>query len=158
MGGAPVPRSRRHVVLVSLHRTRPDAGWVNGKLAACRYCGGPIPSGRRTFCSGQRGRFRRDRGVLRFLVLPGGCVHEFCVRSNAAYARKCVEVRDGRVCAVCGVMQPRDGWQADHIVPVSRGGGETGLYGLRTLCTEHHRVETKKLAQERAAERRAKRC
>jgi 5-methylcytosine-specific restriction endonuclease McrA len=55
-------------------------------------------------------------------------------------------------------MQPRDGWQADHIVPVSRGGGETGLDGLRTLCTEHHRVETKKLAQERAAERRAKRC
>lgn len=44
-------------------------------------------------------------------------------------------------------------WQADHIVPVVEGGGQCGLDGLRTLCTDCHVQETRKLAR-RLAERR----
>ena len=39
---------------------------------------------------------------------------------------------------------PKEGmfWQADHILPVSEGGGECSLHNLRTLCTPCHRKET----------------
>lgn len=44
-------------------------------------------------------------------------------------------------------------WNADHIVPVFRGGGACGLENLRTLCTPCHADVTKQQARERAAER-----
>ena len=40
-----------------------------------------------------------------------------------------------------------DFWQADHIIPVSEGGGECTLSNLRTLCTPCHERETAKLKQ-----------
>ncbi len=36
-------------------------------------------------------------------------------------------------------------WDMDHILPVSKGGGECGLENLRTLCIWCHREETAKL-------------
>jgi 5-methylcytosine-specific restriction protein A len=53
------------------------------------------------------------------------------------------------------VIKIRNLWEADHIVPVIKGGGLCGLENLRTLCRSCHKVETKNLAKERAAERRA---
>ena len=44
-------------------------------------------------------------------------------------------------------------WQADHIVPVYRGGGRCGLENLRTLCTPCHADVTKQQAKDRAAMR-----
>lgn len=46
-------------------------------------------------------------------------------------------------------------WEADHIVPVAEGGGETGLENLRTLCLPCHRRATAALAKRMAARRRA---
>jgi len=36
-------------------------------------------------------------------------------------------------------------WHADHILPVSLGGGETGLSNFRTLCVSCHKSVTKKM-------------
>ena len=36
-------------------------------------------------------------------------------------------------------------WEADHITPVSEGGGECGLDNYRTLCVMCHRKETDEL-------------
>jgi 5-methylcytosine-specific restriction endonuclease McrA len=36
-------------------------------------------------------------------------------------------------------------WDADHIVPVVKGGGLCGLDNLRTLCIKCHKNETKSL-------------
>jgi len=36
-------------------------------------------------------------------------------------------------------------WHADHILPVSEGGGEGDLGNLRTLCVRCHRNETREL-------------
>lgn len=41
-------------------------------------------------------------------------------------------------------------WEADHIVPVSEGGGLTGLDNYRTLCIPCHKRETAKLAGRRS--------
>jgi 5-methylcytosine-specific restriction enzyme A len=44
-------------------------------------------------------------------------------------------------------------WDADHVVPVSEGGGECGLDNFRTLCLKCHKAETKALAQRKKEER-----
>jgi 5-methylcytosine-specific restriction protein A len=44
-------------------------------------------------------------------------------------------------------------WDADHIVPVSEGGGVCGMENYRTLCLRCHRIETALLAG-RLADRR----
>lgn len=46
-------------------------------------------------------------------------------------------------------------WEADHIIPVSEGGGGCGIEGYRTLCIECHRRETGLLAGRTAGRRRA---
>jgi 5-methylcytosine-specific restriction protein A len=45
-------------------------------------------------------------------------------------------------------------WDADHIVPVVEGGGETGLENIRSLCLPCHKAETRELARRRAKARR----
>lgn len=102
----------------------------------CRWCHEPVPKGRRTFCS-------------------DGCVHEYRIRSDPGYVRHCVYQRDHGVCAECGQQFPPSiGWEADHIIPVSEGGGECGLENYRTLCIPCHRQETATLAKRRAAKRK----
>lgn len=41
-------------------------------------------------------------------------------------------------------------WEADHIIPVSEGGGCCGLDNYRTLCVRCHKDETKDLAKRRS--------
>lgn len=48
------------------------------------------------------------------------------------------------------------GWDADHITPVSEGGGECALDNLRTLCQPCHKRENKELAARRAKRTRTK--
>lgn len=155
----------------------------------CRWCGGPVPKGRRSWCG-------------------AACVNDYMIRSSPAIAAKLVYQRDRGVCALCGVdaialrraavaelklakvadrsnwhwryaelhrlvvwFEGRDYdvrvqgwnercsipalWQADHIVPVSEGGGGCGLENYRTLCLWCHAAETGKLRRRlnrRAAE------
>ena len=44
-------------------------------------------------------------------------------------------------------------WEADHVVPVSEGGGCCGLEGFQTLCWRCHLEETRRLTQRRKAKR-----
>jgi hypothetical protein len=44
-------------------------------------------------------------------------------------------------------------WEADHIVPVSEGGGQCGLDNYRTLCVPCHKAETARLKREQAIKR-----
>ena len=131
---------------------------VEPAKGSCRWCAGPVAKPRRTFCSGEAAKFLRRwipgtaRRVCVVVVVGTGCVHEFMIRSQPGYARKCVEARDHGVCAICGKVNGE--WQADHTIPVIEGGGQVGLSGLRTLCTAHHQAETAKLATRRARARK----
>lgn len=147
-------------------------GWVDRKSiprgphgrGLCRWCSLEVPRGRFTFCSPY-------------------CVHEWKLRSQPAYLREQVYLRDQGICAVCGVdtvavfrqlrrarganrarllEQWRPGgrrrkslWDADHILPVAEGGGECDLDNLRTLCLCCHRAATAELQQRRRPARDA---
>lgn len=151
---------------MSQHRFAPERGddidrgdkprGPNGRRL-CRRCAVEVPRDRRTFCS-------------------DACVHEWKMRSQAAYVREQVLRRDGGICAACGAdtlpetirakmatyphWAARSSgafWQADHIVPVCEGGGLCGLDGYRTLCTACHKRATAALAATRAIRRRDER-
>lgn len=64
------------------------------------------------------------------------CSREYRIRANPYYARIRVERRDNGICALCGSHDEE--WEADHIIPVSKGGGCCGLDNLRTLCRKCH--------------------
>jgi 5-methylcytosine-specific restriction endonuclease McrA len=49
-------------------------------------------------------------------------------------------------------------WDADHIKPVSEGGGECSLDNMRTLCVPCHQVVTRELAKRTASHRRQRRA
>jgi 5-methylcytosine-specific restriction enzyme A len=130
-------------------------GWVeraslatgpNGR-ALCRWCNLEVPAGRFTFCS-------------------DFCVEEWKLRSNPGYLRERVLERDRGICAHCGLDcvaewkrikrlrgtsrfkanadwnfgTRKSLWDADHILPVSQGGGECNLDNMRTLCLKCHRA------------------
>jgi len=117
----------------------------NGR-GLCRWCSEEVPKGRLTFCSDEH-------------------VHEWRLRSDPGYLRTAIWKRDKGVCAACGLdtedlkrqvaeikdveqkallLQHGFGrraahyWEADHIVPVIEGGGETGPENIRTLCLPCH--------------------
>lgn len=48
-----------------------------------------------------------------------------------------------------GFNQGRSLWEADHIVPVCMGGGETGLDNYQTLCVPCHKRVTAELRKSR---------
>jgi len=105
-------------------------------------------------------------------------VEEWRLRSDPAFLRDKAFERDRGVCAVCGLdavrefnrirrlrgaarlrafavfgIRPgarRSLWDADHIVPVSEGGGECDLSNIRTLCLKCHRQVTAELRARRA--------
>lgn len=141
-------------------------GWVDRKAVPrgphgrglCRWCCLEVPRGRFTFCS-------------------AFCVHEWKLRSQPAYLREQVFVRDGGVCAACRVdcvaaerrlrasrgirrqallaywglkrRRRKSLWDADHILAVAEGGGECDLANIRTLCLRCHRVATVELRARR---------
>src|SRR5581483_9528362 len=148
---APVAFTKRKMSTMRIMR----GGWIDRKAiprgpngrGLCRWCSLEVPRGRFTFCSAY-------------------CVHEWKLRSQPAYLREQVFLRDRGLCAVCRVdtvaalhqlrrsrgarrqallqhwaiaqYRRRSLWDADHIVPVIEGGGECDLDNIRTLCLRCH--------------------
>lgn len=128
---------------------------ANGR-GLCRWCNLEVPPRRFTFCSAY-------------------CVHEWRLRTQPRYLREQVYARDKGMCSHCGVNTDfelrrlrrsrgsrraeqmahwglktklrKSLWDADHIVPVSEGGGECDLTNLRTLCLRCHRTVTAALRE-----------
>jgi hypothetical protein len=122
----------------------------NGR-SLCRWCNLEVPARRLTFCS-------------------DWCVHEWRLRTDPGYLRDQVFERDRGICAICQVdtrqayselrrsrgsarlrllahwelkrLSRRSFWDADHILPVTEGGGECDLQNIRTLCLICHRHVT----------------
>jgi len=148
---------------MSTTRTMPG-GWVdrrkiprgpNGR-GLCRWCSLEVPPRRLTFCSDY-------------------CVHEWKLRSQPAYLREQVFLRDKGICARCRIDTVRELrrlrrsrgenrrqflthwgllrrtrrslWDADHIIPIIEGGGECDLDNIQTLCLRCHKLATQSLRE-----------
>ena len=140
---------------MSTRRTQPGGWAADRRRSRCRWCGAEVPKGRFTFCGAP-------------------CVHEWKLRTDPGYLRAQVFARDRGVCAQCGIDTEalrknkrildyrarrqfekdwgtrRNLWDADHILPVSEGGGECALSNMRTLCLQCHRKATAALRKRRA--------
>jgi 5-methylcytosine-specific restriction endonuclease McrA len=154
---------------MSIQRTL-TGGWANRDAlpkgangrCLCRWCGLEVPAGRQTFCS-------------------DWCVEEWKLRSDPGHLRERVFERDRGVCAGCGLdcltefkrirrlrgpsrikaavawgLKGRKSlWDADHIIPVSEGGGECDLSNMQTLCLKCHRNRTASLRSRLGHEERS---
>lgn len=121
---------------------------------SCAWCGGKKPKGLK-YCS-------------------NACQEEVNIRYTGSYVTHYVFLRDHGICALCGIdtneilkeslnikrlswhyddfrkhwgpwhTSNNTFWEADHIVPVSQGGGVCGLENYRTLCLRCHKNSHKK--------------
>lgn len=69
----------------------------------CRWCQGPVPKGRRTFCCHT-------------------CVHEALLRSDPGYLRRQTFARDKGVCAICGRDTDAMKQLYHRLVMIAKGG------------------------------------
>lgn len=152
----------------------------NGRLL-CRWCGTEVERPRRTWCSdacvdewmvrssNARLRsvvFKRDGGICALCGLDTGLLERILRRFSRSLDGMPLVVPEGErlynvrlgvrraMYEQLGFIPDRTFWEADHIVPVVRGGGSCGLDNIRTLCRPCHVQVTRELAAERARERR----
>lgn len=106
--------------------------------------------------------FRRDHGICALCKMDTEAERARCQQWHPpdsvcieTWSRGTAELRIQRM--LQGFPQPIETWwQADHIVPVVRGGGCCELEGFRTLCIVCHKAVTAQLAAELAADRACK--
>lgn len=134
-----------------------------GALDLCAYCGQRPRSAEtesaycsraceekdRVRCDNQYARkllFDAEKGVCRACSLDAHTLFERVVQMSPPERHQEL-LRAGFTISPSLLERPSEGmfWQADHILPVSEGGGEADLTNLRTLCTICHAKETKKL-------------
>ena len=91
----------------------------------------------------RRQLFELEKGVC---VLCNRDMHalyqRYCRLSPADRVQECMSIELTMNDSL--LQTPNEGmfWQADHILPVSEGGGECTLENIRTLCTSCHQKET----------------
>lgn len=67
--------------------------------------------------------------------------HAFAVRKgDISVIRRLLFNIDKGACRECGAIT--DNWEADHIHPVSKGGGGCDISNFQTLCQDCHRQKT----------------
>lgn len=166
---------------MSTNRVNPKAGRVDARLlpkgpngrAICRACGTEVPQGRGAFCGDacaddwavrnspslmRQRAYQRDRGVCALCgidsALLAKALHAEWRRLKLATTDRQRQARAEFRRKYRWFFSRRSYWDADHIVPVVEGGGETGLENMRTLCVPCHQRVTKDLARRRASRRR----
>ncbi len=139
----------------------------------CTWCGKEVPKGRRNWCSDDCVReytvrrnpsharaaiWKRDHGVCALCGLDTEALEEAIRYVHKLFDRLGYLGRYTEFIRALGkkaARWPDSLWDADHIVPVTEGGGGCGLDNLRTLCLACHHKETawlhKRLRHRRAA-------
>ncbi len=148
----------------------------NGRRS-CRWCGKEVPVGRRNWCSeacvedwkmkqGHTGfawREVRHKVLLRDKGICAKCgcdtrkfkrimkfALRFAYKVGVSWQQIHVIMKELRFLPCVSATQ----WQAHHIIECCRG-GTNEMSNLQTLCVPCHKDENKRLAQERALERKA---
>lgn len=140
----------------------------------CTWCGGPVPKGRRQWCGDgcvdrflaecspaarRRAVLFRDRGVCALCGTDTERIRRIIDQFTPLFGNPdsllYLEIRRDLLAFYrsLGFSKRRAWWEADHQVPLCRG-GSNDLSNLRTLCCPCHRRVTAELAADRASERR----
>lgn len=70
-------------------------------------------------------------------------LHEYrIIKGDSQYIRKVLFDIQGGVCQCCGIVG--EDWEADHIIPVHKGGGGCKINNYQTLCKDCHKEKTAK--------------
>jgi 5-methylcytosine-specific restriction endonuclease McrA len=116
---------------------RPQA-WISAKEAACLYaCDGVAWTLGDAF-KVLRGGYQRRTGLqsrieLHPIIAVRGSVPTRAWRQTPALSNPKLFARDRQVCAYCGGVFHADDLTREHIVPTSRGGGDTWMNCI-TAC------------------------
>lgn len=89
-------------------------------------CGEKLPKGKRKWFSKEC----QLKSLYQFYVIKG----------DVSFIRKTLFKSDQGFCRICGQYDVN--WQADHIIPVSEGGGACDISNFQTICTECHLEKT----------------
>jgi hypothetical protein len=152
---------------MSFNRINPKAGWTNKRTGLCRNCGQNVKrfdSRKQTFCCNEcvkEWKIKSDPVYARRLVLKrdkGICT---CCGRDTLEIQKQIEIIRTRYGTgstadyieqlffeqqgLDPMLHRKTFYDADHIKPVSQGGGECGLEGLRLLCLWCHAKATHNL-------------
>jgi 5-methylcytosine-specific restriction endonuclease McrA len=119
-----INKSRRYQPGLTLKDIYPS---ISG-YCACG-CGQPLTGKKRKWHSEEC----RDLAFVNFAVIKG----------DISIIRQQLFEIDNGACRKCGVIT--DNWEADHILPVSEGGGGCELSNYQTLCSECHKEKTHNL-------------
>lgn len=152
---------------IQLHNPRRNAE----KQWLCRICSAPVTGRRRSYCSAKcsdaywqaQPKFYRPLVAKRDVGICADCGCD-TAKIERIYRHAQDSLRShrdayGLFCALrvtwqrIGFNSGRSFWEADHIREVVRG-GTSELANLQTLCCPCHKAKTKRLAAERAQERR----
>jgi hypothetical protein len=126
-----------------------------GERCAAGYAAAATPS------SARRQLFEREMGVCQQC---GFNCHAFFQRVQALPSEQArmqalmsspYSTDSGRLRRMLTHPKEGDFWEADHIVPVAEGGGESDLTNFQTLCTPCHARKTKEQERRAAQARRA---
>ena len=128
-------------------------------FTCCRWCNGSVMPPKKTMCSPNCVHeilIRTNTNYLRTCVYKrdkGIC--KMCGIDTKDIAKKAILLEDQEridflkehsISLKRKIWIKKHGgglWDADHIIPVKNGGGQCGLYNLRTLCIKCHKNETK---------------
>ena len=154
--------------------SRPRPLGPNGEKI-CYNCGGPLPKERTYNCSSKcsedwqcktspsymrRKLWERDNSVCALCSVDTDALKKeydaIRTRLKETHSYRYQEGEAGDFLKLHGIPWGRitsDWWDADHIVPVTEGGGECGIDNYRTLCIPCHQKETAALARRLARKR-----
>ena len=127
----------------------------------CRWCNGPVMPPKRTMCSPECVHeilirtntnylrtcvYKRDKGICVLCNLDTKNVAKKAILLD--YQERSDYLKEYSISPKRKIWMKKHGgglWDADHIIPVVKGGGQCGLDNLRTLCIKCHKKVTKEL-------------
>lgn len=98
----------------------------NDSICACG-CNKKLPPRKRRWASKEC----QKKSLIFFLVIKG----------DVQVIREKLKEIDNGFCRHCGIGDEK--WEADHIIPVHKGGGGCDINNLQTLCDYCHKKKTK---------------
>ena len=128
-------------------------------FTCCRWCNGPVLPPKKTMCGPECVHeilirtstnylrtcvYKRDKAICKLCGIDTKDIAKNAI--NLVGEEKEAFLKEHSISMKRKIWIKKHGgglWDADHILPVTKGGGLCGLDNLRTLCIKCHKNETK---------------